>query len=91
MGYKFGTIGPCSAIAYIVASMLVPCWLVIYSALQMLGWSWALLLLIEGAGSAEDVISKLTYFQVAEVLHAVLGMVTRRLGDLISPRCHQTL
>lgn len=90
MGYKFGTIGPCSAIAYIVASMLVPCWLVTYSALQMLGWSWALLLLIEGAGS-EDVISKLTYFQVAEVLHAVLGMVTRRLGDLISPRCHQTL
>lgn len=75
-GYKFSTIGPCSAVAYIIASMLVPCWLVIYSSLQMMGWSWALFLIgSQGAASAEETISKFTYFQIAEVIHAVLGMV----------------
>ncbi|CAK9056239.1 unnamed protein product [Durusdinium trenchii] len=76
VGYKFSTIGPCSAVAYIVASMVVPCWLVIYSTLQMLGWSSALFLIgSQGAPAAEAVISKFTYFQIAEILHAVLGMV----------------
>ncbi|CAK9100712.1 Very-long-chain (3R)-3-hydroxyacyl-CoA dehydratase hpo-8 (Probable 3-hydroxyacyl-CoA dehydratase) [Durusdinium trenchii] len=66
----------CSAVAYIVASMVVPCWLVIYSTLQMLGWSSALFLIgSQGAPAAEAVISKFTYFQIAEILHAVLGMV----------------
>ena len=76
VGYKFSTIGPCSAIAYIIASMVVPCWLVLYSSIQMFAWSWALFLIgSQGAAGAEDIISKFTYFQIAEVVHAVLGMV----------------
>jgi len=74
-GWKFGTIGPCSAIAYICVSMIVKFWLVLYSAIQCLGWTYALLLLPSGAQAADDIIARFTYFQIAEVLHAVLGMV----------------
>ncbi|CAJ1381592.1 unnamed protein product [Effrenium voratum] len=75
-GYKFGTIGPCSAVAYIVASIIVPSWLVLYSSIQFFAWSWALFMVAtQGAAAAEDTISIFTYLQLLEVLHAALGMV----------------
>lgn len=74
-GWKFGTIGPCSAIAYITTGMLVKFWLVLYSVLQCLGWAYALLLLPGGPQNADEIISRFTYFQIAEVVHAVTGMV----------------
>ena len=30
----------CSAVAYIVASIIVPSWLVLYSSIQFFAWSW---------------------------------------------------
>eukprot|EP00439_Symbiodinium_sp_Y106_P022823 s330_g2.t2 len=74
-GWKFGTIGPCSAIAYITTGMLVKLWLVLYSVIQCLGWAYALLLLPGGPQNADEVIARFTYFQIAEVVHAVTGMV----------------
>lgn len=62
--------------AYIVSGILVKAWLVLYSAIQAMGWAWALFLFAtQGAPAAEGVIAGFTYFQMAEVVHALVGMV----------------
>eukprot|EP00933_Yihiella_yeosuensis_P072746 TRINITY_DN81249_c0_g1_i1.p1 TRINITY_DN81249_c0_g1~~TRINITY_DN81249_c0_g1_i1.p1 ORF type:complete len:717 (-),score=150.13 TRINITY_DN81249_c0_g1_i1:219-2369(-) len=75
-GYKFGTLGPSAAVAYIFNAYVVKTYLVLYSLMQTMGWSWALFLfLTQGLAATEEVISKYTYLQLLEVAHAVLGLV----------------
>jgi hypothetical protein len=75
-GYTFGSIGPSSAVAYIVTGMIVKAYLVMYNAVQALGWAYALFLFAtQGAPAAEGVIARFTYLQIAEVVHSLTGMV----------------
>jgi len=75
-GYKFGSIGPASAIAYVVVAYVVKTYLILYSLLQFCGWSRGLQLFLGGDKiAATELITTLTYLQMAEILHAALGMV----------------
>jgi hypothetical protein len=76
-GYKFGTIGPAAVIAYIGVAFVVKAYLVAYSAAQFLGWSWGLCSIATGAGldSWADTVTRLTYLQIAEVVHSAIGIV----------------
>merc|ERR1719230_154113 len=79
-GYKFGTIGPSSAVAYMVLAYVVKAYLVLYSLAQFLGWSWALATFeatprATGLASAGSIITLFTYLQLAEVVHAAIGIV----------------
>lgn len=75
-GYKFGTIGPASAIAYITTAFVVKAYLVLYNVVQLLGWSLALFYMTSlDTRKAEPVIDQMTYLQIAEVLHAAIGLV----------------
>ncbi|CAE8585659.1 unnamed protein product [Polarella glacialis] len=75
-GYKFGTIGPAAAIAYLFNAYVVKGYLALYSAAQMMGWSMGLFIFAtQGATAAENVISTVTYMQLLEVAHAAIGMV----------------
>lgn len=76
VGYKFGTIGPSSAIAYIFTAYIVKFYLVIYSVVQFLGWLAALFTIsTSGMRAAEETVSFFTYLQLAEIFHAAIGLV----------------
>lgn len=84
-GYKFGTIGPPSVIAYLFLTYIVGGWLALYSFGQCAGWSIASVQFIQyvlGSSSATSLwaaggwwVSKFTYLQALEVAHSALGMV----------------
>jgi len=75
-GYKFGTIGPPSVIAYLTKAYIVKAYLVLYSALQFIGWSCALYNFCNHKFDATNsLITPLTYLMLPEVAHAAIGMV----------------
>merc|ERR1712046_550536 len=80
-GYKFGTIGPPSVIAYLCTTYVVKAYLILYSALQCYGWTRALIAFSTDSLSKStwaapgSWITPLTYFQLMEVVHAALGIV----------------
>lgn len=84
-GWKFGTIGPPSAVAYLFTSMVVKAWLVLYNVIQCGGWGVALYYFAQQPMWKEGLpptwerpgayISPMTYFQSMEIFHAATGMV----------------
>lgn len=77
LGYKFGTIGPSSVTAYLITYGLSKLWLPLYNIIQLVGWCYAAFAMRDGlqAPVAAGTIAMMTYFQLAEVLHAALGIV----------------